>query len=239
MSATRGTERCSSPVWNWGPLLALDDLIAVVAADVDTAWADQILASDERRRVVWVAAVLQPERDGRAALARAGVHAASLAAAGQPPGQVGMALQVASYLARVRSAGCSPTRAYLTSPSRPVATPDGLVRIPHLVTVRAADETTRDEVVWKPARPAEPAWRRPHRRRARHPRGPTAGGAAARPARAAVDPTGVPAPRPVPGPVRQSGRPDMTRMTAAPTIYVRQWCADTYRGHPQCRGGPR
>jgi hypothetical protein len=152
VNVTRHAKPCFTQVWNWGRLPAV---AGVVAADVDTPWADEVLARDDRGRVVWAATGFLAERHGRATLERPGVRAVSLAAAGQPPAQVGMALQVASYLARVRAAGLTPTRAYLTSPSRPTAAPDDLVRIPHLVKVRTTDETTTDEVVWELMRRAE------------------------------------------------------------------------------------
>jgi len=124
-------------------------LVAVLAPDASTSWADQVLAGDERGSVAWASTAAQAERYGRATLERPGVRAVSLAPAAAPPPRVGAALQVASYLARLRSGSLAPTRPCLTSPDRPAATPDDLVRIPHLVAVRAADETTTDAVVWE------------------------------------------------------------------------------------------
>ncbi len=133
-------------------------LVAVVGssgppAELDgedsTSWADQVLAQDDRGSVVWARTAAQAERYGRATLERPGVRAVSLAPAAADPPRIGAALQVASYLARVRSGGLAPARPCLTSPDRPPATPDDLVRIPHLVTVRAADEAGTDAVVWE------------------------------------------------------------------------------------------
>jgi len=141
-------------VWNWGPLPASDGLVVVLAADIDTAWADQVLACDDLGSVAWAATGRPAERLGWATLERPGVLAVSLAAAGERPPRVGVALQVASYLSRVRAGGLASGRPYLTSPGQPAA-PDHLVRIPHLVTVRApGEEPGTDEVVWELMSPA-------------------------------------------------------------------------------------
>jgi hypothetical protein len=148
-STKPAADRCFTAVWpGWDRPPAANGLIAVLAPQAPTLWADEVLARDEAGSVVWAATGFLAERDGRATLERPGVRAVSLATTGEQPAQVAVALQVAAHLARIRSAGLTPTRAYLTSPSRPVAAPD-LVRIPHLVTVRTADETMTDQVVWE------------------------------------------------------------------------------------------
>ncbi len=150
MIATKPADRCFIAVWpDWRRPPAADGLIAVLAATVPTSWADEVLARDDRGNVVWAATGFQGERYGRATCERPGVHAVSLAAAGEQPARVAVALHLASHLGRVRCGGLTPARPYLTSPGQP-ATPDDLVRIPHLVTVRAAETTsTSDEVVWE------------------------------------------------------------------------------------------
>ncbi len=147
VTAVQPAERCFMLAWSWLRPPATDGLVAVLDSEVSTSWADQVLAHAERGSVVWAVTAAQAERYGRATLERPGVRAVSLAPAAAEPQRVGAALQVASYLARVRSGGLAPTRPYLTSPDRPAATPDDLIRIPHLVTMRAADEATADAVV--------------------------------------------------------------------------------------------
>ncbi len=149
MTAATSTERCFTLAWpGWRTPPAADGLVAILAANVSPAWADEILARDDRGSVVWAATGMNAERYGRATCERAGVHAVALAAAGEEPARVGLALQVASYLTHTRLAGPASHRPSLASAAQP-ATPDDLVRIPHLVSVRATDQPVTDEAVWE------------------------------------------------------------------------------------------
>src|SRR5436190_142529 len=98
--STRCWPCCAAAARTWAGRRppAADGLIAVLAPTVPTSWADEVLARDDRGNVVWAATGFQGERYGRATCERPGVHAVSLAAAGEQPARVAVALHLASHL---------------------------------------------------------------------------------------------------------------------------------------------
>lgn len=148
MPPTGAADRCLPLTWPHARRLpATAGLVAAVTAGTDLAWADEILNESAGGAVVWAATRRQPERYGMATLERPGVHAVSLAPAEADPRRVHVALGLARRLAAIRAGSLRPNRGYLTSPTRP-GTPDGLVRVPHLVSVSSGDAVS-DAVVWE------------------------------------------------------------------------------------------
>jgi len=149
------------------PVGSGDGVLAALHPGADPTWADTVMHRDVTGTWVWSASHGSAERQGMLALQRPGVRAVALTQAGADPRHVGAATRLSARLGRLRTGhGWSP--AYLTSPTRP-DTPDGLVRIPHLVSVHAdthdlADPDTRrpgliDVVVWELAtRPGAMGW---------------------------------------------------------------------------------
>lgn len=129
----------------WQPP-GVDGLAAFVAPTASTGWADGLLARDPERLVVWAATGLEPETQALARLQYPGVRAVTLVPARSDPRWVRLALEYAVHLSTSRENGTAAS-ACLTSWSPPMA-PAGVVRIPHLVTVRRDDAVT-DTVVWE------------------------------------------------------------------------------------------
>jgi hypothetical protein len=136
--------------WPWP---AGAGLVALVDARAAVSWADALLARCGEGPlarcgeglVVWAATGAAPVRQAMATAGLPGVRAVVLApAAGARP--VAVALGFAAHLAVVR-AGAGDGGGCVTSPTRP-ATPPGVVRIPHLLSVRRAGAVT-DVVVWE------------------------------------------------------------------------------------------
>ena len=125
----------------WQPPGA-DGLAAIVAPGASTAWADGLLARTGDGLVVWAATGTDPEAQALARLRFPGVRAVTLTPAKSDPRRVRLALELAVALTAARGNG-----ACLTSWAPP-ATPAGVVRIPHLVTV-ARDGAVTDAVVWE------------------------------------------------------------------------------------------
>jgi hypothetical protein len=137
-------------VWPW---FAGAGLVALVDARAAVNWADALLARCGEGPlarcgdglVVWAATGAAPVRQAMATAGLPGVRAVVLApAAGARP--VAVALGFAAHLAAVRASpgdggGC------VTSPTRP-ATPPGVVRIPHLLSVRRGG-AVKELVVWE------------------------------------------------------------------------------------------
>lgn len=119
-----------------------DGLAAIVAAGSSTAWADGLLARTADGLVVWAATGADPETQGLARLGYPGVRAVTMVPAKSDPRRVRLALELAVDLTGARSNG-----ACLTSWAPP-ATPAGVVRIPHLITVQR-DGGVTDTVVWE------------------------------------------------------------------------------------------
>lgn len=119
-----------------------DGLAAIVAPGSSTGWADGLLARTADGLVVWAATGSDPEAQGLARLGYPGVQAVTLAPAKSDPRRVRLALELAVDLTAARHNG-----ACLTSWAAP-ATPAGVVRIPHLITVQR-DGTVTDTVVWE------------------------------------------------------------------------------------------
>ncbi|MPZ27231.1 MAG: hypothetical protein GEV12_12680 [Micromonosporaceae bacterium] len=128
----------------WQPPGA-DGLAAIVAAGSSTAWADGLLARTGDGLVVWAATGSDPETQGLARLGYPGVRAVTLTPAKSDPRRVRLALELATDLTATRHNG-----ACLTSWAAP-ATPPGVVRIPHLITIQR-DGGITDTVVWELAR---------------------------------------------------------------------------------------
>ncbi len=149
---------CAAPTaTGWPhPVGIRDGLIAAVAAAAAPSWADLVLANDVTGTLVWGAGHGQAELHAMRSVRRPGVQALSLAPAGSDPGPVRVALQLSKQLGALRAGAGAADPACVTSPSQP-ATPADLVRIPHLVTVRAdtrqlTDRPTgacMDAVVWE------------------------------------------------------------------------------------------
>jgi len=158
MTTVAAGEGCLPPTATAWPnrVGAGDGLVAAVATDADPCWADLVLATDVTGILVWSHSHSQVERHGMRTLERPGVQAVSLAPAGSNPCQVRVAMQLSKRLGRQRAGAAGRAPACLTSPTTP-AIPDGLVRIPHLVTIRSdsqalTDRSTRecaDTVVWE------------------------------------------------------------------------------------------
>lgn len=119
-----------------------DGLAAVVAPGASTGWADGLLARTGDGLVVWAATGAQPEAQALARLRYPGVRAVTLTPARSDPRRVKLALELATELGTVREGG-----ACLTSWAPP-ATPAGVVRIPHLVTIQR-DGAVTDTAVWE------------------------------------------------------------------------------------------
>jgi hypothetical protein len=125
----------------WQPPAA-DGLAAVVNPAASIAWADGLLARTSDGLVVWAATGADQELQGLARLGYPGVRGVTLAPAKSDPRRVKLALELAIDLTAARANG-----ACLTSWARP-APPAGVVRIPHLVTIRR-DGAVTDTVVWE------------------------------------------------------------------------------------------
>jgi hypothetical protein len=122
-------------------------VVAVVAGpDVECGWADALLARIGERHVVWAASRGGLETLGVEVMGRPGVVAVALSPVGVDPRYVGLALDVARSLVSHRAAG--DVDACLTSWRVPDA-PVGMVRVPHLVTVRHGGGQVVDSVVWQ------------------------------------------------------------------------------------------
>ena len=122
-------------------------MVAVVAGpDVECGWADALLARVGGRHVVWAASRGGLETLGVEVMGRPGVVAVALSPVGVDPRYVGLALDMARRLAADRAAG--DVDGCLTSWRVPDA-PVGMVRVPHLVTVRHGGGQVVDSVVWQ------------------------------------------------------------------------------------------
>ena len=132
-------------------------MVAVVAGpDVECGWADALLARVGARQVVWAASRGVLAVFGVEVMGRPGVMAVALSPVGVDPRYLGLALDVARRLAADRAAG--DVDGCLTSWRVPDA-PVGMVRVPHLVTVRHGGGPVVDSVVWQVLAPdAVPRW---------------------------------------------------------------------------------
>ena len=140
--------------WDELPGPGLVALLDRTAAAV--GWADRVLARDGARSLVWAATGARPCGQAMAMVGLPGVRAVVLApCAGDGPA-VRLGLRWAVRLAAVRADGRGPRRC-VTSAVRPVP-PPGVVRIPHLLAVRA-HTCPVEAVVWElmPADQA-PVW---------------------------------------------------------------------------------
>ena len=136
--------RLSWPSWRSPPG---DGVVAVVSGpDVDCGWADALLALIGQRPVVWAGARGALEVLGVEVIGRPGVAAATLSPVGVDPRRVGVALDVARRLVAHQADGGGP--GCLTSWRTPDV-PVGMVRVPHLVTVRHGGGSLADSVVWQ------------------------------------------------------------------------------------------
>lgn len=109
------------------------------------AWPDAILACGDDGIVVWAATGARPERSLPLAAARPGVHAISLAAAGEDPRRGNVALWLARRLAAEAAACGDPGRVVITSPADPDTTM-GLTHICRQVTLLGPGQPTTTTV---------------------------------------------------------------------------------------------
>ena len=137
--------RMSWPSWRPPP----GNGAVALALGSGTRGFDALLAREGARSVVWAAAAgVPPEVRGLDVVGREGVVAATVARAGTDARRVGMALEFARRLVERRdhATGRDPG-ACLTSWPVPDP-PEGMVRVPHLVTVSRGGHLS-DAVVWE------------------------------------------------------------------------------------------
>jgi hypothetical protein len=118
-------------------------LIGVVGCGAGTGWTDVVLGPFGDGVLVWAAAGTHLERQALATVGLPGVRGVVLVGV---PGLSGRAVRVALEWA-VLVAGRRGSGGCVTSVTRPVA-PEGVVRVPHLVSVRLAGAVV-DVVVWE------------------------------------------------------------------------------------------
>jgi hypothetical protein len=140
--------RLSWPSWRPPPG---DGVVAVVAGpEVECRWADALLARVGGRPLVWTASRGALEALGVLVAARPGVVAATLSPVGLDQRYVALTLDVARRLAAYQpDAGVDLCLTSWRVPDVPV----GMVRVPHLVTVRPGGGHVEDAVVWQIASP--------------------------------------------------------------------------------------
>jgi len=147
-----GLLRMSWPSWRPPPG---DGVVAVLSGpDVRCGWADALLARVGQRLVVWTGAGSEPVVRGLEVVDQPAVVAAAVSPAGADARYVNLALEFGCRLAVRRGAGGGDPGGCLTSGAAPDV-PVGVVRVPHLVSVRQDGGRVADAVVWQVVTPQE------------------------------------------------------------------------------------
>jgi hypothetical protein len=142
------------PAWQPPPE---DGLVALVGPDVSAGWADRLLVRVEGGLLVWAATAADGVGQALAVARLPDTRVVVLLPGGTEARRAGLALEFARRLAAVGGDG-SDLGWGVTSPARPEPLPDGVVRVPHLVSVRRGSVVT-DTVVWEvAARERVEAW---------------------------------------------------------------------------------
>ena len=130
-------------------------MVAVLSGpDVRCGWADALLARVGQRLVVWTGAGSEPVVRGLEVVDQPAVVAAAVSPAGADARYVNLALEFGCRLAVRRGAGGGDPGGCLTSWAAPDV-PVGVVRVPHLVSVRQDGGQVADAVVWQVMSPQE------------------------------------------------------------------------------------
>jgi len=133
----------------WRPIPDADGLITVVTdPHARTAWADLVLAQDRDGFVVWSASGGKPHVMLLQVSARPGVRGIAFAQAGDDPVRVQAALRLAYRLTNETARPKEPTRVRAVSAVMP-GTAEGLVHVPHLVTLRTLTGAATDTALWE------------------------------------------------------------------------------------------
>ncbi len=136
----------------WRALPAADGLVTCVPdRSASTAWADCVLAQHHDGFVLWTACGHRPHSALPDVTHRPGVRGVALAPAGGHPPHIQAALGLAHRLtSEVTDDGPVQGRVQVRVVSTDTPdTADGLVRVPHLVTLRAHTGVTTEAVMWE------------------------------------------------------------------------------------------
>src|SRR6266568_3095001 len=134
---------------DWRPIPAADGLITLVPDPrARAAWADQILTQHRHGFVLWTASGGQPHLVLPQVSRRPGVRGIALAPAGADPIHLQAALHLAYRLTRETTRPDEPVQVRVVSAVMP-DTAEGLVRVPHLVTLRPNTGATTDTALWE------------------------------------------------------------------------------------------
>ncbi len=133
----------------WRPLPAADGLVTCVPdRSASTAWADCVLAQHHDGFVLWTACGHRPHSALPDVTHRPGVRGVALAPAGGHPPHIQAALRLAHRLTSEVTGHDGPVQVRIVSTDTP-DTADGLVRVPHLVTLRADTGVATEAVMWE------------------------------------------------------------------------------------------